>query len=133
MQSKVVFYRVDLRQFNLPANLPSLGLLHTVEGLTLHSKSLSYNFLHLSVQELLAAYRISRMDSSKQLEVFEQMFGSSRFQAVLQYYSMALLNLPIQQLYEILYLLIHDKNQVLKNFSLCCTVSMKHKNHLCAS
>ena len=87
MQNKVVFYRNDLRQFNLPANLLSLGLLQVVEGLTLLSKSLSYNFLHLSVQELLAAYHISHFDSSKQLEVFERMFGGSRFQAVLQYYS----------------------------------------------
>ena len=87
MQNKVVFYRDDLRKFNLPANLSSLGLLQAVEGLTLHSKYLSYNFLHLSVQELLAAYHISRIDSSKQLEVFERMFGSSRFQAVLHYYS----------------------------------------------
>ena len=87
MQNKVVFYRDDLRKFNLPANLPSLGLLQAVEGLNLHSKSLSHNFLHLSVQELLAAYHISNIDSSKQLEVFERMFGSSRFQAVLHYYS----------------------------------------------
>ena len=87
MQDKVVFYRDDLQQFNLPANLPSLGLLQAVEGLTLLRKSISYNFLHLSVQELLAAYCISQMDSSKQMEVFERMFGSSRFQAVLQYYS----------------------------------------------
>ena len=87
MQNKVVFYRNDLRKFNLPANLPSLGLLQAVEGLTLLSKSLSYNFLHLSVQELLAAYHISHFDSSKQRVVFERMFGSSRFQAVLHYYS----------------------------------------------
>ena len=87
MQNKVVFYRDDLRKLNLPANLPSLGLLQAVEGHTLHSKSLSHNFLHLSVQELLAAYHISHMDSSEQRGVFEGMFGSSRFQAVLQYYS----------------------------------------------
>ena len=87
MQNKIVFYRDDLRKFNLPANLPSLGLLQAVEGLTLHSKSLSHNFLHLSVQELLAAYHISHMDSSEQRGVFECMFGTSRFQAVLRYYS----------------------------------------------
>ena len=87
MQNKVVFYRDDLRKLNCPANLPSLGLLQAVEGLTLHSKSLSHNFLHLSVQELLAAYHISHIDSSKQRGVFERMFGSSRFQAVLHYYS----------------------------------------------
>ena len=62
MQNKVVFYRKDLQKFNLQTNLPSLGLLQAVEGLTLHSKSLSYNFLHLSVQELLAAYHISQFD-----------------------------------------------------------------------
>ena len=87
MQNKVVFYNKDLHDFSLPSNLPSLGLLQAVEGLTLLSKSFSYNFLYLSVQELLAAYYISRMDSSKQLAVFEQMFGGSRFQAVLHYYS----------------------------------------------
>ena len=87
MQNKVVFHRDDLRKFNLQTNLPSLGLLQAVGGLTLYSKSLSYNFLHLSVQELLAAYHISHFDSSKQRVVFERMFGSSRFQAVLQYYS----------------------------------------------
>ena len=87
MKNQVVFYDKDLHDFNLPSNLPSLGLLQAVEGLTLLSKSFSYNFLHLSVQELLAAYYISRMDSSKQLAVFEQMFGGSRFQAVLHYYS----------------------------------------------
>ena len=91
MQDKVVFYYKDLRKFNLPANLPSLGLLQAVEGLTFYSKSLSYNFLHLSVQELLAAYHIkSHINFSEQRGVFEHMFESSHFQcfqAVLQYYS----------------------------------------------
>ena len=88
MQNKVVFYYKDLRKFNLPANLPSLGLLQAVEGLTFYSKSLSYNFLHLSVQELLAAYHIkSHINFSEQRRVFEHMFESSHFQAVLQYYS----------------------------------------------
>ena len=87
MQDKVVFYEKDMKLVHLPANLSSLGLLQAVEGLTLLSKSLSYNFLHLSVQELLATYHISHMDSSEQLEVFRQIFGSFRFQAVLHYYS----------------------------------------------
>ena len=87
MQNKVVFYQKHLCEFNLPANLSSLGLLQAVEGITLYSKSLSYNFLHLSVQELLAAYHISHMDPSKHIDVFKHMFGSSRFQAVLHFYS----------------------------------------------
>ena len=85
VQNKVVFYPKDLQAFHLPNNLPSLGLLQAVEGLTLYSKSLSYNFLHLSVQELLSAYRISQMDPSEQVKVFKELFKSSRFQAVLHY------------------------------------------------
>ena len=86
MQNKVVFYPKDLQAFHLPSNLPSLGLLQAVDGLTLYSKSLSYNFLHLSVQELLAAYNISQMVPNEQVKVFKELFASSRFQAVLHYY-----------------------------------------------
>ena len=69
---------------HLPSNQPSLGLLQAVEGLTHFSKSLSYNFLHLSVQELLAAYNISQLKSSKrQMKVFKSLLGSFRFQPVL--------------------------------------------------
>ena len=87
MKDKVVFYREDLEAFHLPASLPSLGLLQAVEGLTLFSKSLSYNFLHLSVQELLAAYHISLMNPNGQLDIFQNLVESPRFQSVLQYYS----------------------------------------------
>ena len=67
-QNKVVFYQNDFKKSRLPSNISPLGLLQAVEGLTLFSKSISYNFLHLSVQELLAAYHISRMDPpSKQV------------------------------------------------------------------
>ena len=83
MQEEVVFYRKHLQASGLPSNLPSLGLLQAVEGLTCFSKSLSYNFLHLSVQELLAAYKISQLDPGEQLEIFKNLFGSARFQPVL--------------------------------------------------
>ena len=88
MQDRIVFYSKDLQESHLPTDhdLSSLGLLKAVEGLTQFSKSLSYNFLHLSVQELLAAYRISQIDPSEQVKVFKKLFGSSRFQAVLHYY-----------------------------------------------
>ena len=86
MQEKIIFYIKDLQKFYLPTNLPSLGLLQTIEGLALYGKSLSYNFLHLSIQELLAAYYISQMESSEQVKVFKELFRSARFQAVLQYY-----------------------------------------------
>ena len=83
IQNEVVFYREHLQALYLQANLPSLGLLQAVAGLTRFSKSLSYNFFHLSVQELLAAYNISRLGPSEQTKVFKSLFASSRFQAVL--------------------------------------------------
>ena len=84
---KVIFYVKDLQDLLLPTTLPPLGLIQAVEGLTLIRKCKSYNFFHLSVQELLAAYHISKLDSTEQVEVFERMIESSRFQAVLHYYS----------------------------------------------
>ena len=87
LQDKVVFYQTDLDASHIPDSLPSLGLLQAVEGLTLFSKSLSYNFLHLSVQELLAAYHISQMDPSKQVEVFKSLLASPHFHSVMRNYS----------------------------------------------
>ena len=88
LQNKIVFNSEDLQSYHLPIDLPSLGLLQKVEGLTLISKSLSYHFLHLSVQELLAAYHISLMNHSEQVKIFEVLIkNEDRFKAVLRYYS----------------------------------------------
>ena len=87
MQDKIVFYQRDLKTYNVPSSLPSMGLLQAVEGITFFSKSHSYNFLHLSVQELLAAYHISQLKPSEQLQIFQQLIESARFPAVLKYYS----------------------------------------------
>ena len=85
---QIIFYSKDLQSYHLPTDLPSLGLLQKVEGLTLISKSLSYNFLHLSVLELLAAYHISLMSPSEQVKIFEELIKNEhRFKAVLRYYS----------------------------------------------
>ena len=86
LQDKVVFYQTDLEASHIPDSLPSLGLLQAVEGLTLYSKSLSYNFRHLSVQELLAAYHISQMDPIKQVAIFKSLLESPRFHSVMRHY-----------------------------------------------
>ena len=111
MQEKIIFYLEDLVTSDI--NLPSLGLLQATQGLALCGKSISYNFLHLSVQELLAAYHISQMDSSEQIRVFKKLFGSPRFEAVLQYYCgfTKLDNPEIQQFIS----LYHCGNPGLKN------------------
>ena len=86
-QGKIVFSQSDLDAFQLSTKLPSLGLLVAVEGLTESGKSLSYNFLHLSIQQLLAAYHISQMDADEQVKVFQHMLQSSLLLPVLIHYS----------------------------------------------
>ena len=109
MQNKIVFYTKDLEMLRLPSGLPSLGLLQAVEGLTLYSKSLSYNFLHLSVQELLAAYRILLMIPSEQVRVFTELIRSSRFHAVLHYYS-GFTKLAHPEIRKFIYYYQHEKS-----------------------
>ena len=130
MQNEVVFYRRHLQALDLPSNLPSLGLLQAVEGLTCtcFSKSLSYNFLHPSVQELLAAYHISQLDPGQQLEVFKNLFGSARFQPVLHSFCgfIKLENPAIQTIFPP----TCKKTLVLTICCHFCTASLKHKSVL---
>ena len=58
-----------------------------VQWFSISSKTMSYNFIHLSIQELLAAYRISKMTESEQVRVFQTLLGEPRFSTVLQFYA----------------------------------------------
>ena len=87
-KNKIVFSQEELPSFKLPKDLPTLGLLESVKGYGLDgSRQITYNFIHLAVQELLAAYYISKMESDKHAEVFESFLNQSRSSAVLQFYS----------------------------------------------
>ena len=46
-----------------------------------------YNFLHLQIQELLAAFHISKLPPSEQMKIFKDLFGQSRFAAVFEFYA----------------------------------------------
>ncbi len=46
-----------------------------------------YNFLHLQIQELLAAYYISSLSGSEQISHFRKLFNQSQFAAVFQLYA----------------------------------------------
>ena len=102
IHDKVVFFLSDLKASRLPADLPSLGLLQAVGSLTKCSKSFTYNFLHLSAQELLAAYHISQMPSNEHINVFKKLCNNPRFQPILSYYCgfTKLDNLEIQKYIE---------------------------------
>ena len=68
-------------------DLPAMGVLQRVQWAGTSSKTISYNFIHLSIQEMLAAYRISQMRNDQQVRVFQTLVGEPRFAAVLQFYA----------------------------------------------
>ena len=66
----------------------TLGLLQGVESFAGCGISHSYNFLHLSIQELLAACHIAtQFRSSKQTAMFEELLDQPRFNAVFGFYA----------------------------------------------
>ena len=87
MKNKATFSAEDLEQLGLPQELDTLGLIQGVESFTSHQKSVSYNFLHLSVQELLASFYISKLPGNEEIEVFKRLFGQPRFAAVFRFYA----------------------------------------------
>ena len=74
--------------FDLDPGFNTLGLLQGVESFAIRGKSHSYNFLHLSIQELLAAvYMATQLKEDQQIEQFKKLFGRARFSAVFQFYA----------------------------------------------
>ena len=86
MKNKVTFSARDLQSLQLPTELSTLSLIQGVESFTAISTSKIYNFLHLSIQELLAAFHISKMQTDVQLEIFKTLLNQPRFSSVFQYY-----------------------------------------------
>ena len=74
--------------FDLDSSVNTLGLLQGVESFAVHGKSHCYNFLHLSVQELLAAiYFAMKLDAEEQIQQFKRLFKEPRFSAVFQFFA----------------------------------------------
>ena len=86
MKNKVTFSEDDLKSFNLPPDISTLSLIQVVVSFMPY-RSRSYNFLHLSVQELLTSYHISKLPPQEQVKIFKELFGQPRFAAVFQYYA----------------------------------------------
>ncbi len=87
MKDKVTFSSADLEALGVHTDVSALGLLQAVPSLVSHKVSVYYNFLHLQVQELLAAYHIASLSGSEQISHFRKLFNQSRFAAVFQFYA----------------------------------------------
>ena len=81
MEDKIIFT-------SLPADVNTLSLLQGVESFIGREKAVSHNFLHLSIQELLAAWYIAtQLPASEQVSKFNELFDKSHFSAVFQFYT----------------------------------------------
>jgi hypothetical protein len=82
MDDKIVFP-------SLPDDIDTLSLLQGVESFIKYEKtSVSYNFIHLSIQEVLAALYMARsLAESEQVAKFKELFDKPRFIAVFQFYA----------------------------------------------
>ena len=74
---------------SLPDDTDTLSILHGVESFVKQDDKIkSYNFIHLSIQELLAAFYMMKWLSPKeQVDKFNELVGNPRFNAVFQFYS----------------------------------------------
>ena len=85
---------------SLPDNIDTLSLLQGVESFI--NKITSYNFIHLSIQEILAAYYMTEwLTESEQVVKFKELFYQPRFSAVFQFYA-AITKLKISHIQDIL-------------------------------
>ena len=85
--NRVTFSSSDIEALASSDEICELGLLQAVPSIVSHGRSVFHNFLHLSIQELLAAVHISQMPASKQISTFYSMFSDARFSAVFQFYA----------------------------------------------
>ena len=71
---------------DLPSDFDSLGLMQTCPELYVdRGASVSYNFLHLTVQEYLAAYHISQQSKNEQVAFMKGHMESEKFEVVVRF------------------------------------------------
>ena len=87
MDNRVTFPLEYLKSHGLPTISETLGLMQGVESFTSLESSPSFYFLHLSVQELLASFYISKLPAEEQVLVFKKLFGEPRFAAVFRFFA----------------------------------------------
>lgn len=86
--NKVTFTSHEVTRLGLTPKIYNLGLLQAVQSFTSLDKHMTYNFLHLSIQEFLAAYHIAtKMTATEQARRFQALIDQPRFSAVFQFYA----------------------------------------------
>ena len=118
-ENKATFSKAELQSYRLPTELSTLSLIQAVNSFTVVGKSKSYSFLHLSVQELLAAFHISKITPKEQVKIFNELFKEPRFSAVFQFYS-AFTKLQNEGVRDLVAKIVQQKSKLLLSSLLRC-------------
>ena len=118
-ENKATFSTAELQSYHLPTELSTLSLIQAVNTFTVVGKSKSYSFLHLSVQELLAAFHISKISPKEQVNIFDEFFEEPRFSAVFQFYA-AFTKLQSKGVRDLVAKIVQQKSKLLLSSLLCC-------------
>ena len=112
MNNKVTFTEKYLESAKLPTKLNTLSLRQGVASFIGTGESKLYNFYHLSTQELLAAFHISKMHPKEQVKIFNELFNQPRFSAVFRFYS-AFTKLKTEGIMDTIIRIVTSKNKTL--------------------
>jgi len=79
--NKLIFTLQEMRAAcpdieTIPGSLNGFGLLHAIQHYGLVGKTMTFNFVHFSIQEFLAAYYITKLPPDEELQVLETKFWS---------------------------------------------------------
>ena len=110
MDNRTTFSVENLESRGLPKISETLGLIQGVESFTSVDSSPSFHFLHLSVQELLASFYISKLPGKEQVVVFNTLFGEPRFAAVFRFYA-AFTKLETEGIREVVARIVRNKQK----------------------
>ena len=79
--NQLVFTLVEIKKgcpdIDIDANFNGYGLLQTVEYAEKASKCLSFNFIHLCIQEFLAAHYITTLQPKEALSILQDNFWNN--------------------------------------------------------
>ena len=111
MEDKIIFT-------SLPADVNTLSLLQGVESFIGREKAVSHNFIHLSIQELLAALYIAmQLPASEQVSKFNELFDKSRFSAVFRFYA-AITKLKTPGIKDVVINVVKTYNSKIQDYSI---------------
>lgn len=79
--------RVIFDQAEVSTSCDTLSLLQEISCLEIVGTGIRYSFLHLIIQEFLAAFHMSKLTDNEQMASFNKMFPDQRYAKVLQFYA----------------------------------------------